>query len=158
MRLMEATPAMAGLLAGIHADAFPPHQAWDASFIARILDLPGNMGLLAETAEGPGGFILYSLAADEGEILTVAVSPRLRRRGIGRRLLSGALAELGMHGARRVFLDVDAENRAAVALYEQAGFSRVGLRKGYYGQPGGARRDALMLAYVFGEGCGCEGT
>ncbi len=156
MRLIEATPAMAGLLAELHARAFPPHQAWDASFIARILDLPGNMGLLAEAPEGPAGFILHSLAADEGEILTVAVLPEMRRRGIGRRLLSGAMAELGMRGARRVFLDVDAENRAAVALYERAGFARVGLRKGYYKQPDGSRRDALMLAWVFGEGCGCD--
>ncbi len=156
MRLIEATPAMAGLLAELHACAFPPHQAWDAPFIARILDLPGNMGLLAEASGSPAGFILYSLAADEGEILTVAVLPEMRRRGIGRRLLSGAMADMGMRGARRVFLDVDAENRAAVALYEQAGFTRVGLRKGYYRRPDGSRRDALMLVCMFGEGCGCD--
>ncbi len=156
MRLIEASPAMAGLLAELHARAFPSHQAWDAPFIGRILDLPGNMGLIADTSEGPGGFILYSLVVDEGEILTVAVPPELRRRGIGRRLLSGAMAELGMRGARRVFLDVDAENHAATALYEKAGFVRVGLRKGYYRQPDGSRRDALTLAWVFGEGCGCD--
>ncbi len=156
MRLIEATPAMAGLLSELHARVFPSHQAWDASFIARILDLPGNMGLLAEQEDRAAGFILYSLAADEGEILTVAVLPERRRRGIGRRLLGAAMAELGMRGVQRIFLDVDARNHAAVALYRQAGFARVGLRKGYYRQPDGSRRDALMLAYVFGEGCGCE--
>ncbi len=156
MQLIEISPVMAGLLAELHARAFPPHQAWDAPFISRILDLPGNTGLLAETSKGPAGFILYSRVADEGEILTIAVLPEMRRRGIGRRLLSGAMAEMGMHGVRRIFLDVDAENRAAVALYEDMGFVRVGLRKAYYKQPDGSHRNALMLAWAFGEGCGCD--
>lgn len=59
-------------------------------------------------------------------ILSIAVDPAFRGRGLGSALLQAALASLAKRGARRVRLEVRPENAAAVRMYEKAGFRRVG--------------------------------
>ncbi len=160
MKIIEAGAEAADLLAHMHGACFAPAQAWDAAAMRRLLASPGVFALIAsegEKGEGeaPAGFVMARRAADEGEILTICVLPHMRRKGAGRRLLGAALAGLGMEGARRIFLEVAADNAPALALYEGAGFARAGLRRGYYATAKG-RTDAVLMAYIFGEGCGCE--
>lgn len=121
-------------LARLHATCFP--QAWDAHALAGLLESPGIIALYA-----PGGFVLARAAADEAEILTVAVDPSARRKGLGRALLIEACAQAHAQGAARMFLEVGAANDAARALYATLGFDNVGSRRSYYEQ--GA--DALIL-------------
>ena len=135
MTLRFAEAAEAAALAALHRAAFPA-EAWDAPAIAALLALPGGFAL-----RGEGGFLLARLAADEAEILTLAVIPAARRAGLGRALVEGACAFAGAQGARAMFLEVGEDNAAALALYAAAGFERVGGRRGYYG-PG---RDAAVL-------------
>jgi len=78
------------------------------------------------------GFILCRLAADEAEVLSFGISPGHRRRGYGRRLLSIAKEDARQRGARCIFVDVAEDNTPAQALYDQAGFFRVGRREAYY--------------------------
>jgi ribosomal-protein-alanine N-acetyltransferase len=90
----------------------------------------------------PAGFILYRLAADEAEVLSVAVTPQCRRRGIGKALLEDALRHLYREGARSIHLEVEDSNLAAIGLYRGVEFRESGRRAGYYAQgretPGGA--------------------
>lgn len=81
-------------------------------------------------------------AADEVEVLDLAVAPGHRRRGHGRALLLDAAAHVHAAGARRLLLEVRADNAAARALYAGAGLVRVGTRPGYHRDGG----DALLLA------------
>jgi len=81
------------------------------------------------------------MAADEAEILSIAIAPARRRRGLSRPLLDYHLRSLAGLGARAVFLEVDEHNAPACRLYEGAGFREVGRRGGYYA--GGAA--ALVL-------------
>jgi ribosomal-protein-alanine N-acetyltransferase len=67
-------------MAAIHAEAFPPGEAWSAEIFAAQLGLPGVFGLIDER----GGMILLRVAVDEAEILTLAVAPAARRQGMGR--------------------------------------------------------------------------
>ncbi len=128
--------------ARLHAAAFPPAESWGADAIALMLGLPGAFGLLQ-----PGlGFILARVAADEAEVLTIAVAPEARRQGLGGRLLAAAMAGAVARGAASMFLEVADRNAPARALYEAAGFTGVGLRKRYY--PDGA--DALVLRRELG--------
>ncbi|MCS6921545.1 MAG: GNAT family N-acetyltransferase, partial [Elioraea sp.] len=86
-------------LAGLHAAAFPPGEAWGEDAFARLLALPGTTGALAAEEDAPVGFVLARQALDEAELLTLAVLPERRRRGIGRALLAfglGVLAERGV--------------------------------------------------------------
>jgi ribosomal-protein-alanine N-acetyltransferase len=133
-----AGPAQAALLADIHAAAFPAAEAWDEAAIATLLATPGAGALLL----GRDGMAMLRVAADEAEILTLAVRPESRRRGAGRVLLAAAMQAAAAAGARRMLLEVAEDNAAARALYAAAGFAPVGRRPRYY--PDG--RDALVLA------------
>ena len=86
--------------------------------------------------------ILCRVAADEAEILTLAVTPGARRHGIGRALVDTAVSHAHAQGASRFFLEVSTSNQPAQALYRSAGFVQVGIRRRYY--PDGA--DALVLS------------
>lgn len=88
------------------------------------------------------GYAIASVAADEGEILNIAVDPAARRQGLGARLLEGVLADLEAVGVRSVYLDVRRSNEAAIRLYQRAGFEVLGVRAGYYRQP---HEDALTM-------------
>lgn len=103
---------------------------------AKDLADPRRMQFVALTGGGRvAGFVALSAAADEAEIHHLAVAPEYRRRGVGRALLTRAAAEAARRGARRLFLDVRARNRAARAMYRRAGFVEAGRRSGYYRAP-----------------------
>lgn len=104
-------------------------------------------------AEAPGGVVGYLVAqhaADEGEILNLAVTPARHRHGIGRALVERALRTLAGHGARSIFLEVRESNAAARALYAALGFEEVGRRPAYYRRPA---EDAIVLrAAILADG------
>jgi [ribosomal protein S18]-alanine N-acetyltransferase len=135
--VIPLTPADAETLAAVHAQAFT--ASWTARQIADLIERPEVFGLAV-----PGGFILLRAMAGEAEVLTLAVARAQRRRGIGRDLLAAGMTAAQSAGAQAVFLEVAADNDAAIALYEEAGFSRVGRRRAYYSRAGGAM-DALVL-------------
>jgi [ribosomal protein S18]-alanine N-acetyltransferase len=134
---LTATLADAAILAAVHATAFPPRERWGVDAISLQLALPGVVGFLHPR----GGMLLARVIGEEAEILTLAVEPRVRRRGVARALLTKALAEARSRGARSVLLEVSVSNAAARALYGHAGFVEVGRRQRYYTD--GA--DALIL-------------
>ncbi len=135
--MRAAAPAHAAALASIHAEAFPPGARWGAEAMALQLALPGAFGWI----DPAGGMVLARVAADESEVLTLAVMPGARRQGVARRLLARTMAEAAERGAASMVLEVAAGNDAARALYAAAGFRPVGRRPGYYA--GGT--DALVL-------------
>ena len=138
MRPEYAGPERAGRLAEIHARAFD--HPWAEPAIADLMRSPGAVGF-----EADGGFVLVRALAGEAEILTLAVEPGARRRGLGRALVRAAVGAAVAAGAEALFLEVAADNAAAVALYEGEGFARAGLRRGYYARPSGEPQDALLL-------------
>jgi ribosomal-protein-alanine N-acetyltransferase len=125
------------LLAAIHQAAFPPEDIWDADAIGQQLGLPGSFALVEPT----GGMLLGRVAADEAEILTLAVAPAVRRRGVAFALLRAGMASAGERGAAALFLEVSTGNAPARALYADAGFTEVGRRAAYYTDG----TDALVL-------------
>jgi [ribosomal protein S18]-alanine N-acetyltransferase len=135
--VQRATLAHAALLAAIHAVAFPPAEAWGEDAISLQLALPGAFGLL----DGRGGMLLARVAAQDAEVLTLAVEPGARRQGIASTLLRAAIAEARTRGAAALFLEVATINAAARALYRQSGFGEVGQRRRYYADGS----DAIVL-------------
>lgn len=133
-----AQPVHAAAMAAIHAAAFPAGEAWGADAIAAQLALPATFGLLAAA----GGMVLARALAEESEILTLAVAPAVRRRGLGRALLDAAACEASRRGARTMFLEVSSANAPARALYAGAGFAAIGRRARYYSDG----TDALILS------------
>ncbi len=144
MIIAPATSGDARALARLHAMAFPG-DAWSRSALEEVFAMPGVSGLMATGGDGPRGFILLRRAADEAEILTLAVHAKARRRGIGAHLVEAAAFELQRNGAALLHLEVAADNENAIALYEKANFFRSGLRRGYYRRMGN-QIDAVLMA------------
>lgn len=128
-------------LAALHGASFTTPRPWSAAEIAATLATPG-----AFLVDDSDGFLIGRVLAGEAELLTLAVAPAARRRGIGARLVAAFLARAHAASARRAFLEVAADNTAALALYARAGFAEAGRRRGYYRHPSGAATDALVLA------------
>lgn len=129
--------------AGVHAESFTyawPTNDLETLLAARTTYADGAFGKAGEIQ----GFILSRLAADEAEILTIAVKPRKRGKGIAGKLMSANMAQLQQAGAKSWFLEVEAQNLSALALYKRFGFAQVGERKSYYRKPDGA----AALAYI----------
>ncbi len=131
------TPAA---MAALHARCFTTPRPWTAAEFAALLAEPPVFATLAET-----GFALGRVVADEAELLTIAVAPEARRNGEGRALLDGFLRTALARGAETAFLEVAADNAAALALYRRSGFSEAGRRRGYYHSPGNPPVDALVM-------------
>jgi ribosomal-protein-alanine N-acetyltransferase len=121
-------------VAALHKASFA--RAWTEDALRDLLKIAGTHAFST-----PDGFVMVRVAGDEAEILTVAVAPVARRGGIGSALLHKAARHAQDLGARTMFLEVDASNAAAMALYRRSGFCEVGQRRSYYG----ASRDALIL-------------
>jgi len=98
--------------------------------------------LVAEEHAQVAGYVVALDAADEGEILNLAVAEGGRRRGLGRALVEAIIAALSERGVRQVYLEVRESNAAARALYAAFGFKDVGRRKAYYRRP---VEDAIVL-------------
>ena len=128
-------------LARIHAAAMTEPPPWTAQTFEGFLSFPG--AILASESRG---FALGRVIADEAELLTVAVHPEARRKGIARRCLETFEAVAAQKGARRAFLEVAASNEAARRLYVTTGYTAVGYRKGYYARADGRHDDAILMA------------
>ncbi|MGV1013750.1 MAG: GNAT family N-acetyltransferase [Methyloceanibacter sp.] len=141
-----ALPADAATLAAIHAQCFA--RAWDEVAMAQFLGVPGCLVLIAaKQAEAPAqGFLIVRSAADEAELITLCVLPDHRRHGLARALLGTAAGMLRAGGTKHLFLEVDAGNQAALALYRALGAAPVGRRPAYYEQGGDATIFSLALS------------
>ncbi len=126
------------VLAEIHAASFA--EPWDFRAIGELLAAPGAFAFHAEN-----GFVLARVAAEEAEILTLAVRPDRRRRGVGAALVRAASDQAIGLGAGRIFLEAAVGNVAARALYAGLGFAEVGRRKAYYAVGPDKREDAVIL-------------
>ncbi len=149
MRLRAADASDALALAKAHASAFD--APWPPEAFATLMSSPGVFALAAVNEE-PVGLILMRAIAGEAEVLTLAVEPSHRRRGVAEALLEAALAQAAAMEAEDVFLEVAADNPAALALYRKAGFEQAGHRGGYYRRPDGQAVDALVLRRTLNRG------
>jgi len=141
MRLNPAGPEAAQTLADLHAQAFD--KPWSAQDIAALIGGAGAYAVLAEDA-APLGMVMSRLLFDEAEILTLAVAPAARRRGVGSALVTAAAGLARQGGAQSLVLEVGEDNPGAIALYGATGFVQVGLRRNYYDR-GGRQIDALLM-------------
>jgi len=122
-------------------------DAWSPELMVAEVSYPESYYLVAREDGasdlcGYGGLRAARTDAWQGDIQTLAVSPEHRRCGLGRTLLRALLAEASARGATEVFLEVRADNEAALALYGAEGFEAIDRRVGYY-QPDGV--DAIVM-------------
>ncbi len=141
-------PARAGACATIHAGNF--HRGWSAQEIADLAAEPSVLAHVALDSQEKTvlGFSLARHVGAEAEILTIVVDRARQGKGLGRSLLQTQLDALSSLGVTEVFLEVEAGNAAALALYGKLGFQRVGERKAYYAKAGEPAATALILRRI----------
>jgi [ribosomal protein S18]-alanine N-acetyltransferase len=143
LRMLELADADLDALSELHGSCFDAR--WSASFLQSLLTTPGCFGVVAGAKSAPDGLIVGRVAADEVEVLTLAVRPERRRSGIGGALVGLAAVHAATLGAVAMFLEVGTSNASARALYATRGFLPVGERRGYYASSSGPPEDAIIL-------------
>jgi ribosomal-protein-alanine N-acetyltransferase len=141
--LSEAASRDAAAIAALHAVSF--QRGWSEQEVEGLLTDRHVIAHRAMNGSKMAGFILSRLVEDEAEILSVAVERARRGRGLARNLLNLHMRRLAGLGARAIFLEVDEHNRAAIRLYDRAGFHEISRRPNYYPGPGGNAAAALVL-------------
>jgi ribosomal-protein-alanine N-acetyltransferase len=97
--------------------------------------------------EGPGiqGFSVARVLGREWELENIVISAQSQRRGLGTSLLGELLKQAQSKDAASITLEVRETNLVAQALYRKCGFSEIGRRPRYYGEP---EEDALIYQLV----------
>ena len=133
-------------------------SAFDKAHLRHLIAQPRGLAFVAEFAaekDQPiaasfAGYIIAQIIANEAEILSLAVAPLARRRGVGAALLGHLIAQREAQNISTIWLDVAADNVTAIRLYEKAGFIVSGHRPHYYRRAGGAV-DAVMMKCLMTE-------
>ena len=121
-----------------------PTDAWSEDAMAATVGAEHSVTVVAEEAGRLIGYaaVLAPRGVPDADVLTIAVDQAARGAGIGRALLGRLLQAASERGARRVFLEVRDDNRAAQDLYRSEGFTAIGRRPRYY-QPDDV--DAIVM-------------
>ena len=145
--ILDGRPAPEDL-AQLDASCFNP--AWDAGAYTEHLQDPAWRCWILRLASPPRLLAFAACRKTDGdvEIVRLGVSPGVRERGWGKRLLSGVLTRLAKERVRRVFLEVREGNRPALAIYEDAGFREVERHPNFYAYP---PEDAIIMARDLGR-------
>jgi ribosomal-protein-alanine N-acetyltransferase len=120
----------------------PEAAAWSRESLLQ-LDSVAQAAWVADRDGIVAGFLIGRSAADEFEILNMAVSRAQRRHGIGSKLLECVIDFSRKVGTARVYLEVRASNEPAIAVYRRHGFTACGRRARYYRDP---VEDAILLS------------
>ena len=118
---------------------------WTAGNFADSLRSGYQAQLLCAGGEVLGYFVAM-MGVDEVHLLNITVAPAHQHRGWGRLMLEALATWARGQGADWLWLEVRLANVRAQGVYEQAGFRRVGERKGYYPAAGGQREDAIVMS------------
>ncbi len=146
--LKIADPDHAAEIAGLHGQLFNP--PWDTAGVQPFLEASAAVAFVARVGIPPvtTGFIIGQIAADVSEIISIGVAPDWQKRGMGRILFDAFSRAVTRAGAKRVFLDVAADNVAGLALYTKLGCTEVGRRKDYYLRHETPSVDAIVMTKV----------
>lgn len=125
----------------IEREVFP--SPWTARLFREALQNPATFAWVGKDGETIAGYCLFTIAADECDLLNIAVAPEARRCGIGARFMAAMRDYARRRKCTAIYLDVRASNAAAKALYRRFGFRPVGRRRRYY-RPDG--EDAVVMA------------
>src|SRR5438445_553271 len=138
-----ATLRDAPRLAELHGASF--HRGWGESEFESMMRERNTLVHRLRLGRKIIGFAVSRMAADEAEILSIAIEAAHRGRGLSRELLLTHLGHLAGRGVRTIFLEVEENNQPARRLYDRAGFAVAGRRERYYKQPGGEQLHAVLM-------------
>ena len=145
LHIAPAQPRDADAVANLHAKSF--YRGWPRQDIEAYLLDPDTPTLVAcDARRNIAGFAMLRILGDDVELMTIAVDRKYQGKGVGEALLKACFEDLMMTPARRMILEVAADNPSALRLYQKLGFDKINERKGYYARPDGQPATALVMA------------
>jgi [ribosomal protein S18]-alanine N-acetyltransferase len=149
LHIEPAQPRDADTIARLHAQGF--HRGWPREDFAAYIAGEGTpLYVACDAKRRVVGFAMLRHTGDDVELVSIAVEPRWRGKGVGLALMRAMFDDLLMSPARRMVLEVASDNPGALRLYERLGFARVGERRGYYPRPDGTPATALVMTRDLG--------
>ncbi|MFQ5809062.1 MAG: ribosomal protein S18-alanine N-acetyltransferase [Armatimonadota bacterium] len=120
---------------------------WTREAFVRELAREDDVALYVAARDGDEivGYAGMWVLPVEAHLCTIAVAPRWRRKGLGKRILLHMIEEAVRRGAERIVLEYRVSNLAAHSLYMKYGFRLLGVRKNYY-RDGLTREDAIVAS------------
>ena len=94
------------------------------------------------------GIAIASYIEDECELYFLGVKNNQKRLGHGTKTLRNLITSSKALGSRKIFLEVNINNEAALKMYTNAGFTRIGLRKKYYKNSLNSFDDAILMELI----------
>ena len=144
MEIIPMTAAHIAAVAELERACFA--DPWSEAGLTEELDNPPAVFRVAVEDGTVLGYVGMHHVLDEGFITNVAVSPAARRRGVARALLADLTAYGTAHSLYRITLEVRVSNTPAITLYEGMGYTRDGVRPGFYRDP---TEDAAIYSLYF---------
>jgi len=120
-----------------------PYSPWSSGQYREEISAPTRRFIVAldegQSVIGYAG--VFAPGGAEADILTVGVIPQHRGQGIARELMAGITKWAINQGSIAMMLEVKTDNAAAISLYESLGYSKLNIRKDYFG----TGLDALVM-------------
>jgi len=144
-------PADFPALYAVEELCFEPPFRFSRTYMRQLVRNPNAATWIAEENAELAGFAIIEWSTESGPpaayIQTIEVAPSFRRRGLAAELLRRIESSAASAGAASAWLHVDAENSAAIRLYESNGYARKGKEEHYYAH----HRPAFIYGKVFGS-------
>ena len=149
---LHVEPARGGdadTIARLHAEGF--YRGWTREeFAAYVAGKDTPVYVACDSRRRIAGFAMLRHLGDEVELISIAVDRKWRNKGVGLMLMRALFDAVLMSPAKRMLLEVAADNTPALQLYGKLGFQKVGERKGYYPRPDGTPATAIVMARDLG--------
>ncbi len=144
LRIRTASPTDLNGICLIEDDSF--RSPYPPDLLKRLLHDHGNNFLVAEEASGkPVGYCVAAIEGRLAHVVSIAVLPEHRKKGVATALLQNLIENLGAHGVDELWLEVNTGNKEAITLYEKFGFARMMILENYYSDGAPALRMRLRL-------------
>ena len=111
---------------------FEPVFRFSMRAMRRFAGAAGAVTVVAEAEGELAGFTIVQMEREVGYVVTLDVAPAWRRRGLARRLMEEAEAQVRAAGGVRMELHVFVGNVGAVLFYEWMGYGRTGRVEAFY--------------------------
>jgi ribosomal-protein-alanine N-acetyltransferase len=120
-----------------------PYSPWSASQYKEEFSSPTRHFVVAvDDAQSIIGYAgVFAPGGAEADVLTVGVVPSQRGKGIARQLMAQITDWATQQGSTAMMLEVKVDNSDAIGLYESLGYSKLDIRKDYFG----SGLDALVM-------------
>jgi ribosomal-protein-alanine N-acetyltransferase len=126
----------------IEQDLFPSDAWTEQLFLSELAEVPSSRAVnVIEIADQIIGYASLRFVGREGDVNTIAIAREFQGKGFGKLLLDWMLETAKLNGVKELFLDVRADNQAAIGLYLKEGFDQIDIRRNYYDH----KIDALVM-------------